>query len=147
MRSMNKFLTGAALAVAMTVASVSGVSASEQEPSDVGGWEEGSEVSSNPGNLDGSFSVHAAKAKHTGKAESKTIKGTTNKRSHGWTTWKGVKHYTTARLEHYWPNKGVIASSGRKWGKNGTEATTKWVPFNPNKKSNGYGKAKTYYGR
>lgn len=78
MRSMNKFLTGAVLAVAMTVASVSGVSASEQQPSDVGGWEEGSEVSSNPGNLDGSFSVHAAKAKHTGKAAGSLLEAGVN---------------------------------------------------------------------
>ncbi|SDS74672.1 hypothetical protein SAMN04489752_2411 [Brevibacterium siliguriense] len=100
MRSMNRFLAGAALAVTMTIAAAGGVSASEQEPADVGGWEEGSGVSTNSGNLGSPLAVHAAKAKHTGKAESKTIRGTTNKRSHGWTTWKGVKHYTTARLEH-----------------------------------------------
>lgn len=147
MRSFNRFLTGAALTAALTVFAASGVSADEAEPSDLGGWEEGKGVSTAPANPERPITTHAAKAKHTGKAESKIIKGTTNKRSHGWTTWKGVKHYTSARLEHYWPNSGVIASSGRKWGKNGTEATTKWVPFNPDKKSNGYGKATTYYGR
>lgn len=36
---------------------------------------------------------------------------------------------------------------GRKYGTGKSEAMTKWVRFNPNAKSNGYGKARTYYGR
>lgn len=84
---------------------------------------------------------------HRGKAELKTIRGTTHKRSHGWTTWVGVRHYTTAQLVRSWPASGVIATSGRQWGTSGTEAATKWVAFNPNLPSNGYGSAKTFYGR
>lgn len=115
---LRKLADGVAIAVVVSVASATAVSASEQQPQVYGGW-----------------------------SEEKTIKGRTNKRSHGWTTWKGVKHYTTARLEHYWPNKGAITSSGRKYGTGRSQAVTKWVPFNPNAKSNGYGKARTYYGR
>lgn len=88
-----------------------------------------------------------ATVKHVGKAESRTISGTTNKRAHGGTTWAGTRHYTTAQLEHYWPHSGVIATSGRKYGTGGTEAVSPWKAFNPNAPSNGNGQARTYYGR
>ncbi|OEI67886.1 hypothetical protein [Curtobacterium sp. ER1/6] len=84
---------------------------------------------------------------HRGTAESTTIGGTSHKRAHGWTTWAGVRHYTTAQLEHYWPASGVIATSGRKYGTGGTEAVSPWKAFNPNAPSNGNGQARTYYGR
>lgn len=85
---------------------------------------------------------------HTGKAEYKTINGTTNKRSHGWTTWKGVKHHTTARLEHNGLFcKGKVIASAKDIGKNGTEAYTVWKPFKPNACCDGQGQAKTYYDR
>lgn len=84
---------------------------------------------------------------HKGKAEIKSINGTTHKRAVGRTTWPGVRHYTIAGLEHKWPYRGVIASSGRKWGHSATFAKTRWVAFNPRAASDGYGRAKTYYGR
>lgn len=114
---------------------------------EIGGWgeQEGAfvyEQDSSPLPVRGT----QASAKHTGQSETKVINGTTNKRSHGWTTWSGVYHYTTARLEHTWPSSGVIATSGRVWGNNGTEAISPWKAFNPNAASSGYGSAKTYYG-
>lgn len=105
----------------------------------VGGWSESA------GTIDGAdteMSVFAVN--HRGAAERKTINGTTHKRSHGWTTWAGVQHYTRARLEH---GSRIIADSGRKWGKSGTEAVTVWKPFRPNQPGSGVGTAKTYYGR
>lgn len=105
----------------------------------VGGWSE------TAGTIDGAetgMSVFAVN--HRGAAERKTINGTTHKRSHGWTTWAGVQHYTRARLEH---GSTIIADSGRKWGKSGTEAVTVWKPFRPNQPGSGVGTAKTYYGR
>jgi hypothetical protein len=81
---------------------------------------------------------------HRGAAQRKTINGTTHKRSHGWTTWAGVQHYTRARLEH---GSRIIADSGRKWGRSGTEAVTAWKPYRPNQPGSGVGTAKTYYGR
>ncbi len=125
--------------------------ATEADPA--GGWSEigGAFVTPSPALLDsnaisGVPAKPAGSPKHTGKAEEKVINGTTHKRSHGWTTWTGKYHYTTAGLEHYWPASGVIATSGRKWGTNGTEAMTKYVAYNPNATSNGYGQARTYYG-
>lgn len=105
----------------------------------VGGWSESAET------IDGAetgMSVFAVN--HRGAAERKTINGTTHKRSHGWTTWAGVQHYTRARLEH---GSTIIADSGRKWGKSGTEAVTVWKPFRPNQPGSGVGTAKTYYGK
>ncbi|MBT1583224.1 hypothetical protein [Curtobacterium flaccumfaciens] len=105
----------------------------------VGGWSEST------GTVDGAeprMSVFAVN--HRGAAEKKTISGTTHKRSHGWITWAGVQHYTRARLEH---GSSIIADSGRKWGKSGTEAVTTWKPYRPNRPGNGVGSAKTYYGR
>lgn len=119
---------------------------------DLGGWSEQQGLVSNQGLQDrlaqsSLGATLAASVKHTGQAENKVINGTSHKRSHGWTTWSGVYHYTTARLEHYWPSSGVIATSGRQWGTSGTEAVTVWKAFNPNAASNGNGAAKTYYGR
>lgn len=114
-----------------------------------GGWREDGGYFTSPTPSTSSDRVASAargSVNHRGKAEEKIIRGTTHKRSHGWTTWKGVRHYTPARLEHY-HGGGVIISSGRQWGVNGTEAVTKWRAFNPHAKSNGYGTARTYYGR
>ncbi|WP_439692927.1 hypothetical protein ACRQ4B_01315 [Curtobacterium sp. SP.BCo] len=105
----------------------------------VGGWSEGT------GTTDGATrGMTRATVNHRGAAEQKTISGTTHKRSHGWTTWAGVQHYTRARLEH---GSSVLADSGRKWGKSGTEAVTVWKPYRPNQPGSGVGTAKTYYGR
>lgn len=106
----------------------------------VGGWSE------TQGNDRAGLGIFAT-VNHVGKAETKTISGTSNKRAHGWTTWAGTAHYTTAQLEHYWPNSGVIATSGRKYGTGGTEAISPWKAFNPNASSSGFGQARTYYGR
>lgn len=113
----------------------------------VGGWSENE--NSAPAIQSRSAVAPFAKSSvsHRGKAETKSIRGTSHKRSHGWTSWRGVTHYTTARLEHYWPYTGVIASSGRQWGHGRSEAKTKWVAFNPDAASSGFGKAHTYYGR
>lgn len=105
----------------------------------IGGWSEST------GTVDGAGTGMSVLAvNHRGAAEKKTISGTTHKRSHGWTTWAGVQHYTRARLEH---GSSIIADPGRKWGKSGTEAVTVWKPYRPNRPGNGVGTAKTYYGR
>ena len=131
----------AAASVASALVFAAPANAEETRNAATGGWSE----------VDGSFTGTAngllASPNHRGASESKVIGGTTNKRAHGWTTWAGTYHYTTARLEHYWPASGVIATSGRKWGTGGTEAASPWKAFNPNAPSNGNGIAKTYYGR
>ncbi len=123
------------------------VPATSAQANDVlGGWsEDGGAFAAHGHALP--FAALAATPKHTGKAEDTLIGGTTHKRSHGWTTWVGTYHYTTAQLEHNWPYSGVIATSGRKWGTGGTEAVTKWVAYDPYANSGGHGKAKTYYGK
>lgn len=116
---------------------------------DRGGWseQEGAFVNQEAGLRAGLSVAAAATPRHTGKSETATINGTTHKRSHGWTTWTGVYHYTTAQLEHVFPASGVITTSGRKWGTSGTEAVTKYVAFSPSSASDGYGIARTYYGK
>ncbi len=118
MSFLKKPANGVAIAVVVSVASATAVSASEQQPQ----------------------CMEAGPKRRQSRA--RPISGRMDGRR-----GKGVKHYTTARLEHYWPNKGVITSSGRKYGTGKSQAVTKWVPFNPNAKSNGYGRARTYYGR
>ncbi|SIK14677.1 Uncharacterised protein [Mycobacteroides abscessus subsp. abscessus] len=54
------------------------------------------------------------------------------------TKWNPTTHTETG------PNNG---GGPRKYRTGKSQAVTKWVPFNPNAKSNGYGKARTYYGR
>ncbi|MGF7486161.1 hypothetical protein [Lactococcus lactis] len=104
----------------------------------VGGWseDEGMYVNNLYGNLMLRSSPH-----HTGQAETKTINGTGHKRAHGWTTWPGIKHYTTARLEQ---GSYVNGTSGRVWGTGGTEAASPWKPYTT---SGDPGRARTYYGR
>lgn len=123
-------LLGAVPAQAQTIAEDRGA---------VGGWSETSGVFGTAASGIGVLAVN-----HRGKAEQKTISGTTHKRSHGWTTWAGVRHYTRARLEH---GSSIIADSGRKWGTSGTEAVTVWKPYRPNSPGNGVGSARTYYGK
>lgn len=131
----------AALAVAATVF-LGAVPAHAQDGSGsgvAGGWSESLGGSDGP-----TTSSSRATVNHRGAAEQKNIGGTTHKRSHGWTTWAGVQHYTRARLER---GDTIVADSGRKWGKSGTEAVTVWKPYRPNQPGNGVGTAKTYYGR
>jgi hypothetical protein len=134
---------GAAVAVGGTIL-LGAVPAQAAQPA---AWDEGvlggwSEVSGELTSTTSDMGVLAVN--HRGKSEEKTISGTTHKRSHGWTTWTGVKHYTRARLEH---GSSIIADSGRKWGTSGTEAVTVWKPYRPNWPGNGVGSARTYYGK
>lgn len=133
------------VALICTLAPISKAHATENE---IGGWSETSGYFAEDSGANENTGIVLAKkkstVKHTGKCEKKNIKGTDNKRAHGWTTWVGVKHYTVARIEHNFPYSGVIKTSGRIWGKNGTEAISPWNPFKPN---DDWGIAKTYYGR
>jgi len=138
-----KSVLAAGLALGVIVCGTTAAQA-ESTAAPTGGWSEESGSFTNASSR--GISTFAT-PKHTGKAENKTINGTSAKRSHGWTTWAGTRHYTTAQLEHTWPSKGVITTSGRQWGTGGTEAVTKYVKFDPNAASNGFGKAKTYYGK
>ncbi len=92
------------------------------------------------------ISTFWTKFDHKGKAERKSINGTTHKRSVGRTVWVGVKHNTTAQLVHKWPHRGIITST-KKRGWDVTVAKTRWVAFNPLARSDGYGRAKTFYSR
>ncbi|WP_131881801.1 MULTISPECIES: hypothetical protein [unclassified Curtobacterium] len=63
--------------------------------------------------------------------------------------WPSAGRCSSARslripLEH---GSRIIADSGRKWGKSGTEAVTAWKPYRPNQPGSGVGSAKTYYGK
>lgn len=142
-RSVRRVASGcAAVAVGGTML-LGALPAHAHEKSDgsgvVGGWSESAGAS----RIASSEAAPRA-VSHRGKAEQKTISGTTHKRSHGWTTWVGVQHYTRARLER---GSTVVADSGRRWGKSGTEAVTAWKPYRPNQPGNGVGTAKTYYGK
>ncbi|MBE6483528.1 MAG: hypothetical protein E7Z96_01910 [Actinomycetaceae bacterium] len=126
-------------------------SASDLDGTVVGGWSEDGGYYTVSAAADSGDEIMPVTGKpgvvrHTGRSERTTIRGTTHKRSHGWTTWRNVYHYTTATLEHQPPYGGVITSSGRQWGWHGTEAKTKWTPFNPHLPSGGIGQARTYYG-
>ncbi|MCB5952974.1 hypothetical protein LI951_12930 [Enterococcus sp. BWT-B8] len=105
---------------------------------EVGGWSEETGSYTNYNEF-----LTRSTARHTGKRETKVMGGTTCSRAHGWTTWSGVFHYTTAQMERYWTG-AVVNTSGRRWGTSGTEAISPW--FKP-----AYGgdtaAARTYYGR
>ncbi|MDO5644599.1 MAG: hypothetical protein Q4G21_02750 [Dermabacter sp.] len=133
-----KKLINTAVAFGFSAALVLGLAANAN--AETLGWDEDASSNSAPSEI--SF---RSNVKHTGKAEEKTIRGTTNKRAHGWTTWVGQYHYTRARLEK---GKKVTGDSGRKWGNNGTEAVSPWKPYyllSGNLESPG--SAKTYYGK
>lgn len=138
--------------VAITVAAAGVVVPAGSASADgIGGWieEEGDVVyHQDPllGTAPGTDGARSA-PRHTGSAQTRVVNGTSQKRAVGRTTWNGVYHYTTARLEHTWPSSGVIATSGRVWGVHSTSATSPWRSFNPKADSNGYGIARTYYGR
>ena len=103
------------------------------------GWSEDATVSDSQ-----TVRPMAGTVRHTGKAEQKSINGTTHKRAHGWTTWTGKYHYTRARLEK---GKTINGDSGHRWGTNGTEAVSPYRPFKViggNLESPG--SARTYYG-
>lgn len=124
------------------------VPATTSNASDLGGWDERSgvlAVDGSTGAVGTASVVPVATVNHRGASETKVISGTSNKRAHGWTTWSGVRHYTTAQLER--GSGAVITSSGRKWGTSGTEAVSAYKAFKPNAADNGWGHAKTYYGK
>lgn len=127
-----------------SVALDSTASTSIEDNSIAGGWSEDEGLYIN---LDFSGALaRSSTVKHTGKAETKTINGTGHKRAHGWTTWQGVKHYTTAQLEinNLFQKKTINGTSGRKWGYSGTEAVSPWKPYS---KFGDPGQARTYYGK
>ncbi|WP_339099612.1 hypothetical protein IGL98_001057 [Enterococcus sp. DIV0840] len=105
---------------------------------EVGGWSE-----ENGNYLNPNVILPRAAVNHRGKRESNVISGNTAYRAHGWTTWKGVYHYTTARMEKH-RSGTVLTTSNRKYGWNGTEAASPWYRIS-------YGEdtaaARTYYGR
>lgn len=134
------------LAAALLAISIPGV-ALASSPVVLGGWSEDGGVIETQA-ADGIALL--SDPSHTGKAEtSLNSQGTTIKRAHGWTTWVGVYHYTTAQMEHsgFLCNGKVIKSSGRKWGTSGTEAISPWATFVPEMCCGGTGQARTYYGR
>jgi hypothetical protein len=140
-----KKITGCVVITALVTACVL-VPATASNARERGGWSERSDTTvtttEGPARFD---ETTRATVSHRGAAETKVINGTSNKRAHGWTTWAGVNHYTTAQLER--GNGAVITSSGRKWGVSGTEAISAYRPFSPNAADSGWGHAKTYYGR
>lgn len=123
------------------------VPAGAANAADLGGWDESQgSFTSEPSTVNDSGAAASSLVRgavnHRGKSEQKAIHGTTNKRAHGWTTWTNVYHYTTARMESY--GGKVYNTSGRRWGKSGTEAISPWRAFSP---SSDLGSARTYYGR
>lgn len=146
-RTLEKSAVACAFVIALACCAIPAAMAYADDGKDVGGWSEEQGyfiVAEASGDVQ---PLANSQVQHTGKAEQKSINGTTNKRAHGWTTWAGKYHYTTAQLEHYGPFcSGVFTSSGRQWGWSGTEAYTAWRPFKPNACCDNIGQARTYYG-
>lgn len=132
----------------IALACIAPACAMADEGTDLGGWSESEGYYSLESAIktNDSIALYASPV-HRGESQRTSINGTTNKRAHGWTSWSGVYHYTTAQLEHSGLFcSGVITSSGRQWGWNNTEAYSPWKAFNPNACCSGYGQARTYYG-
>lgn len=136
---MKRFTTSAATAAVLIGVMLAPAGAANA--ADLGGWSEDTGVSSALSTEVATRS--ASQLKHTGKSEKKSINGTTHKRALGWTTWVGVRHYTTAQMEQSGGGK-VYTTSGRQWGTNGTHAVSPWRAFS---RISGLGSARTYYGR
>lgn len=111
----------------------------------IGGWDEEEGYFENPQAYSKAMediSVPYSSPKHTGQAEEGvSSSGNSQRRSHGWTTWQGVYHYTTAQMEVSSTGK-VLTTSGRQWGTSGTEAISPWFLIT----SDTRGAARTYYG-
>lgn len=138
-----------AVAAAMVALSLLPGMAMATSPTVCGGWSEDGTVIVAEG---GDGIALASDPHHSGKVESSVnSRGTTIKRAHGWTTWVGVHHYTTAQMEHSGifcqMNGKVIKTSGRVWGTGGTEACSPWATFNPDVCCGNLGSGRTYYGR
>lgn len=125
----------------LTTYAAKSVTTNTLESTAVGGWSEESGYYVNPQAFSRATKYVStySSPKHTGKAETRTYKGTSQKRAHGWTTWVGKYHYTRARMEDWGT---VLTDSGRKWGNDGTEAISPWWSFN----GDTLGSARTYYG-
>jgi hypothetical protein len=108
---------------------------------DLGGWDEDAGSFSTASRVEAFGVAPRAQVNHRGAAEERVVNGTTNKRAKGWTTWVGVRHYTTAQMES---GSKVLTSSGRQWGRSGTQATSPWFVANH---TYGKGHAKSYYGK
>lgn len=143
---MRKKVMGVLAAAAVSLSLIPGM-AFASSPVILGGWsEDGTVVEAQA--VDGIATL--SEPHHYGEAQQSTnSQGTTIKRAHGWTTWSGVYHYTTAQMEHdgIFCNGKVITSSGRQWARNGTEAYSPWATFNPDLCCGNLGQARTYYGR
>lgn len=105
---------------------------------EIGGWSEEEGNYTNPNVL-----LPRASVNHRGRKESTVISGNSAFRAHGWTTWKGVYHYTTARMERHYSGT-VLTTSNRKYGWNGTEAISPWYRMSYGEDTSA---ARTYYGR
>ncbi|EPH99055.1 hypothetical protein D920_01423 [Enterococcus faecalis 13-SD-W-01] len=103
-----------------------------------GGWDSETEA-----NWESELNIQRSTPRHSGRKETTVISGNTAYRARGWTTWAGVYHYTTARMETRWTGS-VLTTSGRVWGRNGTEAVSPWFRINSVQTD---GVARTYYGR
>ena len=136
-------LVGAVLAATLIAPSVSAAQAGGEG----GGWSETTGSYATSGGATTNRSFREGVPDHRGEAQRKTVNGTTYKRAHGWTLWNGVCHHTTANLEHHWPKGSIISSSGRVKRWHYTEAWSGWVAYDPHARSNGFGIARTYYGR
>jgi hypothetical protein len=130
------------LAIATIAVGALALPAGAATAADLGGWDEsaGAFAHSSSAQAAGGIAVAAA-PNHRGAAEEKSINGTTHKRAKGWTTWVGVYHYTTAQMKH---GNTVLTTSGRQWGKSGTQATSPWFKANT---TIGKGSARSYYGK
>ena len=137
MKKLRMSIAVAAMAIGAVALPAGAASAAE-----LGGWDESTgSFSTSAGPEAARTSAALAAVNHRGAAEEKVVSGTTNKRAKGWTTWVGVRHYTTAQMES---GSTVLTSSGRKWGTSGTQATSPWFVANH---TYGKGHAKSYYGR
>ncbi|KQR44192.1 hypothetical protein ASF82_11845 [Frigoribacterium sp. Leaf164] len=130
------------IAVAALVVGAVALPAGVAGAAELGGWDENTGwFSTSSGPEIGGRSAAVTAVNHRGASEEKVVNGYTNKRAKGWTTWVGVRHYTTARMES---GSTVLTSSGRQWGTSGTQATSPWFVANH---TYGKGSAKSYYGR
>ena len=141
----SRILVGTCMAIALCTASAA--LAFAEGGTEYGGWIEGEGYYTTQSDQISTLAATATPM-HTGQSEETVINGTTHKRAHGWTTWSGVYHYTTAQMEHngLFCNGTVITTSGRVWGMNGTEAISPWAGFDSDACCGHLGQARTYYG-
>lgn len=126
MKTSIKYLVATSvISISLLAAAVPGFADTEQKAS--GGWSESGGYYINPTRSNG-IGVFASDEpeEHHGKRLSRSLDGgdTWEYAAYGYTVWKDVYHYTTARMED---NKGnVRTTSGRQWGTGGTTAQSPW---------------------